>query len=114
MTVVIPNAIPTILLPVNAVAMEVVMAPARILATLFPIKIVDKSSDGLKIMKAMAFPLAPPSSMSCRARSTPIDKRAASADEKNADARKQSNKANIWDEEIKDSRGGFMEKSWLS
>ena len=114
MTVVAPNAIPTILLPVKTVAIAVVIAPARMLATLFPIKIVDRSSDGLRIIKAIAFPLDPPSSISCRARSTPIDNKAASADEKNADARKHNNRANNCDDETKDSRGGFMEKSWLS
>jgi hypothetical protein len=65
------------------------------LAILFPTKIVANSSEGLKIMKAIAFPLAPPSSISWRARSTPMDNKAASAAEKKAAARKQRIKAKI-------------------
>lgn len=96
MKVVVPNAIPAIVLPVYAAVIDVVIAPAKILAMLFPIRIVESNSDGLKIMKAIAFPFTPPSSISWRARSTPIDNNAASAAEKNADARKQRIRARIW------------------
>jgi len=46
-------------------------------------------------MKAIALPREPPSSMSCRARSAPIDNRAASAAEKKAEPRKQINRPKI-------------------
>lgn len=62
----------------------------------------------------MALPFAPPSSMSCLARSTPIDNSAASAAEKNAAAIKHKRSDRIWDEETMDSSGGFMKNSWLS
>jgi hypothetical protein len=65
-------------------------------------------------MKAIALPFDPPSSMSCRARSTPIDNSAASAAEKKAAAIKQKISAKIWEDETKDSNGGSMERSWLS
>lgn len=94
--------------------MDVVIAPARIFAILLPTRMVAKSSDGLRIMKAMALPFDPPSSINWRARSTPIDNKAASAAEKNAAARKQIMSAKISDEETKGSSGGFMKKSWLS
>ena len=62
----------------------------------------------------MAFPFDPPSSINWRARSTPIDNKAASAAEKKAAAIKQKIRARIWYEETRDSSGGSMEKSWLS
>jgi hypothetical protein len=71
-----------------AVAIEVVSDPAKILAILFPTRIVERSSDGFKIIKAIAFPFAPPSSINWRARSAPIESSAASAAEKNVVAKK--------------------------
>jgi len=46
-------------------------------------------------MKAIAFPFDPPSSISWRARSAPIDNKAASAAEKKAAAKKQNISAMI-------------------
>ena len=75
---------------------EVVIDPARMLAIVFPTRIVDKSSDGRSIIKAIALPLEPPSSISWRARSTPIDNSEASDAEKNAEAIKHNKRASIW------------------
>ncbi len=80
---------------------------------LLPTKIVARSSDGLKIIKAIALPLDPPSSMSCLALSTPIESKAASAAEKKAAAIKQKMSANISYDETRDSSGGSMEISLL-
>lgn len=62
----------------------------------------------------MAFPFEPPSSISWRARSAPIDNNAASAAEKNAAMIKQRIKAMISVEKDRGSSGGSMEKSLLS
>ena len=88
--------------------------PAKILAILFPTKIVESNSEGRSIIKAMALPFAPPSSISWRARSAPIDNRAASAAEKNAVAIKHISSEKIWRELLESSRGGSMDKSLLS
>jgi hypothetical protein len=64
-------------------------------------------------MKAMALPFDPPSSISCRALSTPIESKAASAAEKNAAATKQKIRAKISYDETRDSSGGSMEVSLL-
>jgi hypothetical protein len=71
------------------VASEVASDPAKIFAILFPTKIVESNSEGRMIMKAIALPFGPPSSINCRARSTPIDNKAASAEEKKAAETKQ-------------------------
>jgi len=65
-------------------------------------------------MKAMAFPLEPPSSISCRALSAPIDRSAASAAEKKAATMKQKMRAIISKVKEKDSSGGSMKRSLLS
>jgi hypothetical protein len=62
-------------------------------------------------MKAMALPLGPPSSINWRARSAPIDKRAASAAEKKAVAMKQIKRSKIWSEILESSKGGSMDQS---
>jgi hypothetical protein len=63
-------------------------------------------------MKAIAFPFDPPSSINWRARSTPIDKRAASAAEKKAAAIKQKIRAKI--STVGTASGGSMRNSLLS
>ena len=73
----------------------------------------DKSSDGRKIIKAIAFPFGPPSSINWRARSAPIDRSAASAAEKNAVAIKQIKRKTISIEVLESSKGGSMDRSLL-
>ena len=89
------------------------MEPAKILAILLPTKIVANNSEGRKIIKAIALPFDPPSSISCLALSTPIESRAASAAEKNAAKIKQRIRAKISYDETKNSSGGSMEVSLL-
>ena len=81
---------------------------------LLPIRIVESSSDGLRIIKAIAFPFGPPSSISCRARSAPIESNAASAAEKNAVAMKHIKRETISIEVVEISNGGSMKGSLFS
>jgi hypothetical protein len=59
-------------------------------------------------MKAIAFPFGPPSSISWRARSAPIESNAASAAEKKAVAIKQTTRAKISIEILEKCKGGSM------
>jgi hypothetical protein len=61
----------------------------------------------------MAFPFGPPSSINWRARSAPIDNKAASAAEKNAVVIKQIIRKKISKDVLDSSRGGSMDKSLL-
>jgi hypothetical protein len=64
-------------------------------------------------MKAIALPFGPPSSISWRARSAPIERRAASAAEKNAVAIKQIMRRIISNDVLESSKGGSMDRSLL-
>ncbi|MBC7539219.1 MAG: hypothetical protein H7281_10385 [Bacteriovorax sp.] len=62
-------------------------------------------------MKAIALPLGPPSSINWRARSAPIESKAASAAEKNAVVIKQIKRARISIEVFEIGNGGSMDRS---
>ncbi|MDD4973689.1 MAG: hypothetical protein PHY93_05030 [Bacteriovorax sp.] len=65
-------------------------------------------------MKAIAFPLGPPSSINWRARSAPIESRAASAAEKNAVVTKQMKRKKSSSETFEIDNGGSMNRSLFS